>query len=226
MMNCRMMVGRLDQRWQMVLLMIGALALCLLYGCITPQVHSTAQHQAISLTSNDLSHDGLAFITPSTVTGQEEEKQAVALSFAEVLKEERPEIRCVSLPETLSMINRAGLADDYKRMYADYRDTGIFHRDILHKVGEEIGTRYVAQLKLAGFSQGFKGRFSAFGMRLMGTKHTNIRLFLQIWDTTDGTIAWEGIQELNYAVDAVTEGTITLRTVVQEAARNLIARLP
>lgn len=204
-----------------IIMILGGLS-----ACMKPQVHSTAQHQTISLKPGGLERYGMAFITPSTVTGQEEEKQAVALTFSKVMKRQRPEIRCVSLAETLSAINSAGLAEAYKRMFEDYRDTGIFERDSLRQVGDIIGTRYVAQLKLAGFVQGTKGRFSAFGIRLMGTKFTNIRLFLQIWDTSDGTIAWEGIQELNYAVDGVSESVVTLRTVVQEAARGLIARLP
>ena len=98
-----------------------------------PQVYDTAQNRVISLKAEDLSTYGMAFITPSTVTGQEEEKQEVALTFTEVLKKERPAIRCLSLPETLNAINQAGLSEDYKRMYVDYRDTGIFNRDILKK---------------------------------------------------------------------------------------------
>jgi hypothetical protein len=198
----------------------------LLHGCMIPQKFFTAQHQLISLGPSDLSEYGIAFITPSTVTGQEEEKQAVALTFAEVMRKKRPELRCVTLPETLSAVNKAGLANDYKQMFEDYRDTGIFNRDILKKVGEVTGVKYVAQLKLAGFKQGSKGRFSFLGLRVFETKSADIRLFFQIWDTTDGSIAWEAVQELNYAVDSVTEQNVALRTVLQETAENLIERLP
>lgn len=224
--KCNMM-GCVDHRgWLLVGLMIWLFVISLPSGCVGPQVYSSAQHYLTTLGPDDLENYGLALITPSTVTGQEEEKQTVALTFAEVLTKERPPIRCVTLPETLSALNRAGLAEDYKRMFEDYRDTEIFKRDILQKVGEVTQTNYVAQLKLAGFSQGSQGRFSAFGLRLLETKHASIRLFLQIWNSADGTIAWEGVEELKYALDTVTERAITLRTVLEEAARNLIARLP
>lgn len=169
---------------------------------------------------------GLAFITPSTVTGQEEDKQALALTFAEVLVAERPAVRCVTLPETLGAINRAGLAEEYKVMYEDYRDTGIFKRDILRKVGEATGTRYLVQLKLAGFVQGSQNRWGFLGIRMLDTKYASIRLFLQIWDSEDGTIAWEGNEELNYAFDTSRERAVTFKTVVETTARNLIAHLP
>ncbi|HEX7533705.1 MAG TPA: hypothetical protein VF343_00485, partial [Syntrophales bacterium] len=180
----------------------------------------------ISLKAQDLSTYGMAFITPSTVTGQEEEKQEVALTFTGVLKKERPAILCLSLPETLNAINQAGLSEDYKRMYVDYRDTGIFNRDILRKVGEATKTRYVAQIKLMAFSQGSDNRFGVFGLRMIDTKFADLRLFFQIWNTQDGTIAWEGSQEIHYAIDRVSEKPVTQRVIIEKAAHDIVSKLP
>jgi len=141
------------------------------------QVYTKGSHRAITLEAGDLEAHGLAFITPSTVTGQEEEKQAVAFSFAEVLKKTLPHVRCVTLPETLSAVNMAGYADEYRKMYNDYRDTGIFKREILLKVADVTGTKYIGQLKLQGFRQGSFGRFGLFGLRIMETKYATLRLF-------------------------------------------------
>jgi hypothetical protein len=200
--------------------------LMLLCACFAPQVYDTAQNRVISLKAEDLSTYGMAFITPSTVTGQEEEKQQVALTFAEVLRKERPAILCLSLPETLNAINQAGLSEDYKRMYVDYRDTGIFNRDILRKVGEATKTRYVAQLKLMAFSQGSDNRFGVLGLRLIDTKFADLRLFFQIWNTQDGTIAWEGVQEIHYAVDRISEKQVAQKVIIEKAARGIISKLP
>jgi len=195
-------------------------------GCGAAQVYSTVNHHQFSLSGDALKTSGVAFITPSTVTGQEEEKQAVAFTFVETLKTERPDIKCVSLPETLSAINKADLGRDYQRMFAEYKDTGLFDSKTLRKVGRVTGTRYLAQLKLAGFSQGSTGRFSVFGMRLLETKYAKLRLFLQIWDASDGSIAWEGVQELNWSTEQVNEDAVSLQTVIGQAARNLAKRLP
>jgi hypothetical protein len=211
----------MNYRW-----LISASVLLMLCACFMPQIYDTGQNRAISLKAEDLSTHGVAFITPSTVTGQEEEKQEVALTFAEVLKKERPAIRCVSLSETLNAINQAGLSEDYKRMYVDYRDTGIFNRDILRKVGEATKTRYVAQLKLMAFTQGSDNRFGVFGLRMVDTKFADVRLFFQIWNTQDGTIAWEGVQEIHYAIDRVSEKPVTQRVIIEKAARDIISKLP
>ena len=201
-------------------------ALVLNAGCTTNQIHAEVQYEEISLSANDLETRGLGFITPSTVTGQEQDIQSLAFIFARVLEEERPDIRVVGLPETLSAINQAGLADEYKRMYIDYSDTGIFKQDSLRKVGEVTRVRYLVQLKLASFSQNSKGRFSFLGLRVMQTKEANIRLFLQIWNSETGVIAWEGTEELNYAWDTSSEKPVTFQLVVEEIARNLVSKLP
>jgi len=191
-----------------------------------PQIYSKVSHQSIALQAGDLEAHGLAFITPSTVTGQEEEKQAVALTFAEVLIRNRPDIRCLPLAQTLSAVNRAGFAEEYQRMFSEYRDTGIFDRDTLRKISDVTGAQYLAQLKLQGFSQGATERLGAFGLRIMETKFATLRLFFQIWNAAEGAIVWEGIQELNYSVESIDERTVTLQTVIEKAAENLVGRLP
>jgi hypothetical protein len=195
-------------------------------GCFSPQLHTVTEHQSLTLRAGELEAHGLAFITPSTVTGQEEDKQALAFTFAEVLSKTRSSVRCVRLPETLGAVNRAGLTEDYKRMYRDYRDTGIFQRELLRRVGEATGARYLAQLKMSGFSQGSQGRWSFLGIRMVDTKIATLRLFFQIWDSREGTIAWEGVQELTHAVDSYEVINITFRAASEQAAHNLIARLP
>lgn len=216
-----------SSRWRNAAARVIALAsLAGLAGCFAAQVYPTVQERVISLGPSQLESHGIAFITPSAVTGQEEEKQAVAFVFAEVLKRERERVRVVALAESLSAINRAGLSDAYKRMYDDYRDTGLFKRDVLEQLGRATGARYIAQIKLQGFGQGAKERFGVLGIRIVETRYASVRVFLQIWDSRDGTVAWEGMQEILYARDRISEEPVTFRTAVERAAGELVKRLP
>jgi hypothetical protein len=212
---------------QLSLMLLLAVTAALLPGCkIAPQRYSAPQVQLFTLAPGDLERHGLAFLTPSTVTGQEEDKQPLALMFSSTLSRERPSVRLLSLADTLSAVNRAGLTDTYKRMYQDYRDTGLFDPALLRQIGKATGARYAAQIKMAGFGQGNKGRFGVFGLSIFYTQTATIRLFLQIWDTQTGAIAWEGGEELTAAYDTLTEKAITLQSMVQDAAGELIRRLP
>jgi hypothetical protein len=207
--------------------MRGVLLLLLLAGCATPPKYfPNLQQHAISLRSGQLESGGIAFITPSTVTGQEQEKEGVALTFADVMKIERPTLKVVTLAETLGALNRVGLADDYRHMYEHYRDTGLFPDNVLRQIGRAAGVRYLAQLKLQGFSQSSKNRFGVLGLRLVETQYADVRVFLQIWDSRDGSIAWEAMQELRISLDTTSDEPVNLRELLERSARDLFARLP
>lgn len=199
----------------------------ILSGCSTiKQLHSTTQTLSISLEPHVLHTSGIAFITPSSVTGQEEDKQALALAFTEALKKARPELRIVPLPATLSAINRANLAREYRQMFEDYRLTGIFSRETLLKVSNVTGVRYLAQLKLGGFRQESKNRWGTMGIRMLETKTTSLRLYLQIWDGENSSVAWEGAQELSSSHETLQEDAISFKTAVEQSAAELLASLP
>ena len=206
-------------------LMLAVISMVFLSACGSSQIYSNSRHTPLRLDPGMLSQ-GLAFLTPSTVRGKEEDKQTLALLFSDVLAREAPSIPRVTLPETLSAINQAGLSGVYQKMLADYQNTGIFEHRSLYNIGIAVGARYQAQLKLADFKQTTQGRFSAFGLRLFQTKQAHIRLFLQIWDSHAGTIVWEGVEELNYAYDTSSERPVSFRTIVEETAKRLIKRLP
>lgn len=210
--------------WLIILLL--ALSVPLPACTALNQVIPTGRSHNVSLQSGDLGEQGLGFITPSTVSGKEVDMQAVSLIFEGVLRDRRPQIRTLPLSETIGSVNRGGLAEDYKTMLKDYRLTGIFERDTLKKIGEITGVRYLAQVKLANFSQKHHGRFSAFGLRLIHTKVGNIRLFLSVWDSWDGSIAWEGIQELNYSYETFREKPVTFKQAVEESSKEMVKRLP
>src|ERR1035437_5518023 len=105
-------------------------------GCTGLQSQATTQVGEQKLTMKDLQESGIAFITSSSITGQEEDKQAMAMTFVEVMKKARPDLCIVPQADTLSEINKAGLANDYKRMLEDYSVTGIFGRETLQKVAK------------------------------------------------------------------------------------------
>lgn len=205
---------------------LGA-ALLLLCACSsTLQVYSSPEHETRRLAQRDLREGGLAFLTPSTVTGQEEDKQSLAYVFAATIKRERPDIRVLPLSETISAMNKAGLAAAYRSLYHDYRDTAVFDGGVMRQIAQAAGTRYLAQLKLANMQQGARGRLSLLGLNLLNTQYANMRVFLQIWDSADGSVAWEGIDELTFAMDTGQEKPIAFRDVAERAAQDLVKRLP
>ena len=206
------------------LLLLAAIGLCACESA--PQVYSAPRHDTLQLAKEDLRDGGLAFLTPSTVTGQEEDKQTLAYVFGASLQAERPDLRFVSLSRTISAVNRAGLADTYRKMYADYRDTGVFEADMMRRVAQAAGVRFLGQLKLARMEQNSRGRLGILGLSLLNTQYAYMRVFFQVWDSRNGAIVWEGIDEVTLAMDTGKELPMSFQAVAGEAAKNLVQRLP
>jgi hypothetical protein len=53
-----------------------------------------------------------------------------------------------------------------------------------------------------------------------------VRLFLQVWDSLDGSIAWEAMQELRISLDTTSDEPVMLRELLKRSAHDLITRLP
>jgi hypothetical protein len=202
----------------------------MLAGCnTTSQIHSAqiiAGPSSASLKSGDLTSFGIAVVTPSTVTGQEEDKPDLALAFSKALEEQRPNVRIVPLTETLTSINRAGLFENYRRMIIEYRESGLLDPTALAQVGKATGARYIALLNMASFQQAYHDRLGILGLRVLQTKEANIRLTLQIWNSLDGSVAWEGAQEIRMASETAAESEVSFWSVVQAATEKLAAKIP
>jgi len=206
--------------------LVCVLVLTLAACSSSPQMQRALDYEDFSLEPGDLARHGVAFITPSSITGHEQDRQTVAFVFARVLREERPEIPVVTLAETLSDINASGMADEYRDMLGHMDSTGVLPGDSLAKIGQATGARYVILLKLASFESDSSRRFGLFSIRLVTTRIATLRLFYQIWDTSDGDIAWEANQEMTLAFDTVKEEMVTFESMVTHIARDLIARMP
>jgi hypothetical protein len=204
------------------------LAICAgLFACAaTDQVRFDMQHNDFTLGPNDLEAGGVGFLTPAAATTREADRQALAQSFARQLQAMRPEVKVVTLSEIVSAVNARDLDQQYKAMYRDYLETSILEGSTLKQVGETGGVRYLAQLSLASFAQGNRGRFSFLGVRIFDTKLGNLRVFIQIWDSETAAVAWEGGAELNYAYDTGAEDPVTFLEITRLAAERLFSELP
>jgi len=170
--------------------------------------------------------DKVALLTPTATFGQEENRQSLALSFSDQAAKLRPDLKIMTLAETLSAINMAGLAETYDRMSGAYRSVGLFDREPLRQIGEAVGARYLLQLKLQGVDQSSKQRFAYFGVSLLQTQSGTVRVFAQIWDSWDGRVAWEGTVENARQTESIRERRIGLQSLFDGTTAALVRQLP
>ena len=149
----------------------------------------------------------------------------VSRSLGAAFEQSGRPITVVSAHETLSLINEAGLAVEYQDMVSGYIRTGILHRPVLEKVGRAIEAKYVLQPTLATFSQSMSGRFSFFGLRLIQTRISILRLTVQLWDTCTGKIVWESSGEMTLAGEDVREFRIPFEDIAQRLWERMLRDL-
>lgn len=167
---------------------------------------------------------GLAFLTPTSASAHDEDRQALALAFANRFSAMRPEVRTVPLAQTLGAINRASLTRSYLKMYETFAVTGVMDRDMLAKLRGVCGARYFALLQLAEFRRFSDTPANGFPLSPRSEPGMRIRLFLQIWDSTDGTVAWEGVNELSQISRNGSDQTFS--SMVERIAAELVVRMP
>ena len=182
---------------------------------------TTFQPKITTFDPSTLKQEQAAVLNAVVGFGLEGYAHQVSRSLATALNQRTALIKSLPVHDALSRINRAGLSEEYAGMVSDYVKTGILNRVGLEKIGQAVHVAYAFQPSLASFSQSMSGRFSLFGLRLLQTRVTTLRLSLQLWDTRTGVIVWESSGEATLAGEDVREFRIPL----DEIARRLWSRM-
>jgi hypothetical protein len=109
----------------------------------------------------------------------------------------------------LSLLNEQGLARDYADLISGYASGGILERQRLRRIGSALASRYLMLPGLAEFDQTLIDKYEVIGLKLVRTRLTTLRLWLQLWDAQTGQIVWES------------GGEVTVVTPLLRAARTV-----
>src|SRR5258708_37098210 len=112
----------------------------------------------------------------------------------ELKKAGRP-LKIIPAYETISFINERGLARNYADLLSGFAPGGILDAERLRPIGSALGSRYVLLPGLAEFNQLIMDKYEALGIKLVRTRLTTLRLWLQLWDAQTGRLLWESAGE-------------------------------
>ena len=208
---------------------VWIVAFVMLTGCAGPLKQWGAETSLVakapSFAPSALENERVAVLNAVVGITLEGFSHQVSRSLGAALEQSGRPIKVVSAHETLSMINEAGLAVEYQDMVSGYTRTGILHRPVLEKIGQAVEAKYVLQPTLATFSQSMSGRLSFFGLRLIQTRISILRLTVQLWDTRTGKIAWESSGEMTLAGEDVREFRIPFEDIAQRLWERMLRDL-
>jgi hypothetical protein len=208
----------------------GAIAVLLaatLAGCSTPlhswDVHTSSTPRATSLDPAVLAREPVPSLGLAAPPGLQGFGPVLSRALSEALSQASPPIRGLAAYEVLSRLNEGGLAAEYGDLVAGFARSGILERQGLQRIGEALGAPYVLQPGLAEYSQVVGDKFEAVGFKLLKTRLTTLRVWLQLWDTRTGQIVWESSGEVTVAAQLLTqESAVALYDIAQRLWSRMI----
>jgi hypothetical protein len=169
----------------------------------------------------------VALFPAATIAGLRGNEVAIAYYLYDILHKVTPTWRTVSPKDTVTRINRQGLADGYTKLMLDYEVTNMLNRDLLRKIAAALGVRYVFQPRLAFLIQTMTDRWSvpALDIRVSQTRSSIMRLSLQLWDAESGELVWASAAETNMANEGVSQDPVYLEDIARATLGSMISDL-
>jgi hypothetical protein len=183
-----------------------------LHGCTPLYVSDasiTSTPRAQSLDAARLASEPVAVlgvVAPPSLQGF---SPSLSLALVRAIANARPPIHAIPGYQTLSLLNERGLARDYADFISGYASGGILERQRLRRIGSALASRYLMLPGLAEFDQTLVDKYEVIGLKLVRTRLTTLRLWLQLWDAQTGQIVWES------------GGEVTVVTPLLRAARTV-----
>jgi len=134
--------------------------------------------------------------------------------------------RFIPLDAVQSSINKEGLWNDFQVMYSEYKETAVLRKDLLSKIGQAVGARYVIVPRLLRFQTETFDRATILGIAFLRTRQSSVDIHAQIWDTATGEVVWEGASEGTIASEVVRGRPASFMAVSENACESLTSKMP
>jgi hypothetical protein len=146
--------------------------------------------------------------------------------LTEALHELRKEIPIVPPDQTISLINEKDMTEVYSSLMKEYRETGILKKGPSTKIAGLTKSRYLMLPVLVEHETYRDTRLSFFGLKVAETREADLRLFLQIWDSTTGQLVWQGTGSAAIATDNILSVPVLTEEVARRIWRDLVPKIP
>lgn len=210
---------------------VGIVSLLTLTGCASSiygwQSRTNSTPLAPSFHLGLFEDRAMALFPAVTFAGLRGNEAAISYYLDDILRKLAPKWKIVSPKDAVTRINHHGLAEGYSKLMLDHEQINVLNRDLLRKIADAIGVRYVFQPRLAFFVQTMTDRWKvpAFDVRVAQTRSSIMRLSLQLWDAENGELVWFSVGETNMANEAVSQDPVYLEDIARATLGSMISDL-
>ena len=181
---------------------ILAISIALVPGCgplRTWDAHTTSSPMSAPVDLTTLASERVAtfgIVAPPALQGY---GPALSHALVEALAQATPPLPAQPIPDTLNALNQQGLTAEYADLLSGFARTGVLERKRLQALGSALRCRYVLLPGLAGFDEVLADSFEFSGLKILRSRVSTLRLWLQLWDTQTGRLLWESAGEAKVA---------------------------
>jgi hypothetical protein len=207
-------------RWPII-----ALTGALLAGCTplyTWDISTTSIARPPSFDVGELSRQSVATVGLVASSGLSGHSTSMSHALVAALAQVSPPIRAIPAHEVANALNDQGLATEYADLLSGFAKSGIMDRERLSRIGSALGFRYMLLPGLAQLDLTILDRFEIAGVKVIRTRATVLRVWLQLWDTRTGHILWESAGEVATASEVLRHDRIV---PVDEMAQKVWRRM-
>jgi hypothetical protein len=209
-----------EDRWPIL-----ALTAALLAGCTpiyTWDISTTSTARPPSFDVGELSRQSVATVGLVASSGLSGHSTSMSHALVAALAQVSPPIRAIPAHEVANALNDQGLATEYADLLSGFAKSGIMDRERLSRIGSALGFRYMLLPGLAQLDLTILDRFEIAGVKVIRTRATVLRVWLQLWDTRTGHILWESAGEVATASEVLRHDRIV---PVDEMAQKVWRRM-
>jgi hypothetical protein len=207
-------------RWPIIALTAALLASCT--PVYTWDINTTSTARPPSFDVGELSRQSVATVGLIASAGLSGHSAAMSHALVAALAQVSPPIRAIAAHEVANAINDQGLATEYADLLSGFAKSGIMDRERLSRIGSAVGFRYLLLPGVAQFDHTILDRFEIAGVKVIRTRATVLRVWLQLWDTRTGHILWESAGEVATASEVLRHDRIV---PVDEMAQKVWRRM-
>jgi len=208
-------------RWALVALWVLVVAGCTPVYTWDINTNSTARPPSFDV--GELSRQPVVTVGLVAAGGLAGYSTALSHALVAALAEASPPIRAVPSHEIANAVNDRGLASEYAELLAGFARNGIMERERLQRIGSALGSRYLLLPGLAQFDHAILDRFEITGIKVIRTRVTILRVWLQLWDMQTGHILWESAGEVATSSEVLRHDRIVpLDDIAQKLWRRMI----
>jgi hypothetical protein len=194
-------------------------------GCTpiyTWDINTTSTARPPSFDVAELSREPVATVGLVASAGLQGHSTSLSHALVAALAQASPPIRGIPAHEIANALNDRGLTPEYGDLLSGFARNGIIDRERLRRIGSALGFRYMLLPGLAQLDHAILDRFEIAGVKVVRTRVTVLRVWLQLWDARTGHIIWESAGEVATASEVVRHDRIV---PVDEIAQKLWRRM-